>query len=269
MLDSGGYGPVTIAQSVSIIAPAGVYAGISVLSGTGIMVNAPSGAVVLSGLTIDGLGGTIGIDFQIGDVLRLERITVSGFSSEFSSGLHASASAAIVIRDSVFAKNYWGTLITSYPSFVTLDIEHSEFSENFFGAWFGDNVKGVVSSSSFNGNVNSGAYVQPTTPVQSTTPAATAFMTFRNCVFSGNGGNGLVTGHPFLTNAVTVQITGSEFSDNGDAGIAPLFGYTTVSDSTVTRNLFGLTFSGGFSFQDNRLFANGTNGIFNGTVSKQ
>ena len=31
VLDSAGYGPVTITQSVSIIAPAGVYAGVSVI----------------------------------------------------------------------------------------------------------------------------------------------------------------------------------------------------------------------------------------------
>ena len=33
VLDSGGYGGATIAQAVSIIAPSGVYAGISVLGG--------------------------------------------------------------------------------------------------------------------------------------------------------------------------------------------------------------------------------------------
>jgi hypothetical protein len=33
VLDSAGYGPVTITKSISIIAPAGVYAGITVFSG--------------------------------------------------------------------------------------------------------------------------------------------------------------------------------------------------------------------------------------------
>ena len=39
VLDSAGYGPVTITKSVSIIAPPGVYAGVSVFSGDGITVN--------------------------------------------------------------------------------------------------------------------------------------------------------------------------------------------------------------------------------------
>jgi hypothetical protein len=34
MLDSAGYGIVSIAQDVSIIAPPGIYAGISVFAGT-------------------------------------------------------------------------------------------------------------------------------------------------------------------------------------------------------------------------------------------
>src|SRR5215471_13629595 len=40
VLDSAGYGAFTITQAVSIIAPPGIYAGISVFSGDGIDINA-------------------------------------------------------------------------------------------------------------------------------------------------------------------------------------------------------------------------------------
>src|SRR5215467_12306286 len=40
VLDSAGYGPFTITQAVSIIAPPGVYAGVSVFSGNGITITA-------------------------------------------------------------------------------------------------------------------------------------------------------------------------------------------------------------------------------------
>ena len=56
-MDSAGYGAVTITQSVSIIAPAGIYAGISVFGGDGVTVNAPGAIVVLRGLSINGQGG--------------------------------------------------------------------------------------------------------------------------------------------------------------------------------------------------------------------
>jgi len=46
VLESGGYGPVTIGKTVSIIASPGIYAGISVFSGSGITINAPSAIVV-------------------------------------------------------------------------------------------------------------------------------------------------------------------------------------------------------------------------------
>ena len=58
VLDSAGYGAVTINKSISIIAPPGVYAGVSVLSGNGITVNAPGATVALRGLSINGQGGS-------------------------------------------------------------------------------------------------------------------------------------------------------------------------------------------------------------------
>src|SRR5215467_2366523 len=60
VLDSAGYGPATITQPVSIIAPPGIYAGISVtLGGAGMTVNSGSGKVTLRGLTINNItGGT-------------------------------------------------------------------------------------------------------------------------------------------------------------------------------------------------------------------
>jgi hypothetical protein len=40
VLDSAGYGPVVITQAVSIIAPTGVYAGVSVFTGAGLLAGA-------------------------------------------------------------------------------------------------------------------------------------------------------------------------------------------------------------------------------------
>ena len=63
VLDSAGYGPVIINQSVAIIAPSGIYAGVSVFSDDGVTVNGDATAnVVLRGLTINGLGGEDYID---------------------------------------------------------------------------------------------------------------------------------------------------------------------------------------------------------------
>ncbi len=52
---------VAIGQSVSIVAPPGVYAGISVPSGAGVSVSGSGLRVVLRGLTINGQGGSVGV----------------------------------------------------------------------------------------------------------------------------------------------------------------------------------------------------------------
>src|SRR5882672_8829582 len=66
VLDSGGYGVVTIDKSVSIISPAGVYAGVSAFSGKAITISTASLTVVLEGLTLNGLGGANGIAQTLG-----------------------------------------------------------------------------------------------------------------------------------------------------------------------------------------------------------
>ena len=77
VLDSAGYGAVTIKQSVSIIASPGIYAGISVFGGDGVTVNAPGAIVVLRGLSINGQGGNNGISLQAAARVRVENCVVS------------------------------------------------------------------------------------------------------------------------------------------------------------------------------------------------
>ena len=79
VLDSAGYGTVTVTQSVSIVAPAGIYAGISVFAGNdGVTVSAgPADKVVLRGLVINGQGGQIGINFASGQILHIHDCIVS------------------------------------------------------------------------------------------------------------------------------------------------------------------------------------------------
>jgi len=60
VLDSAGYGPVTTTKSISIVAPPGIYAGISVLAGNGVTIDAPGATVVLRGLSINSQGGANG-----------------------------------------------------------------------------------------------------------------------------------------------------------------------------------------------------------------
>src|SRR5258706_80464 len=77
VLDSAGYGPVVISKSISLIAPAGVYAGLTVFTGDGITVNGPGIIVVLRGLSINGQGGGYGIALEQAAHLRIENCVIS------------------------------------------------------------------------------------------------------------------------------------------------------------------------------------------------
>src|SRR4029453_9540934 len=81
VLDSAGNGPVSITNSVSIVAAPGIYAGVTAFSGNGINVHGAGISVALKGLKINGQGGDTGIDFDLGAKLIIEDCEVSNFAS--------------------------------------------------------------------------------------------------------------------------------------------------------------------------------------------
>jgi hypothetical protein len=110
--DSGGYGAVSIDKSVSIIAPEGVYAGISVFSGDGIGIATAGVNVRLKGLTINGLGGTRGIHMTNGASLTVEGCVIRNFSSfPYGSGIAIDAGAQVHVLDSLLQGTYVGVSV--------------------------------------------------------------------------------------------------------------------------------------------------------------
>jgi len=84
VLDSAGYGPVTITQSLTITNPGGVEAGITAASGvTAITISAqPSDTVFLKGLTLEGGGiANNGINLISAGRLLVTSCVVSGFGA--------------------------------------------------------------------------------------------------------------------------------------------------------------------------------------------
>jgi hypothetical protein len=113
VIDSGGYGSVTITQSVSINAPTGIYAGISVSSGDGVLVNGTGIGVVLRGLSINNVGtGASGIVISDAARVTIERCAISGFTS----GLQSSGRTEINVTDSLFLANLTGVELLSSGS---------------------------------------------------------------------------------------------------------------------------------------------------------
>jgi hypothetical protein len=85
ILDTAGYGSMTIDKSITVIGPTGVYGGITVNTpgGAGITINAGDADVVkLRGLDIasSGAGGRYGINVVNAKAVHIEKTTISSFS---------------------------------------------------------------------------------------------------------------------------------------------------------------------------------------------
>ena len=263
VVDSAGYGPASIAQSVSIIAPPGVYAGISVFSGVGLTVNAPGAKVTLRGLTINSLGGTTGISFVAGLTLYLDSVDVTNFPT---AGLAASVGTAgsVLMTHSSFRDNGTGAIFGATSGALTVSIENSIFAHNGTGVSFQDRTLGSVHRSTMSGGTT-GLTIAPPTAGQ------TATIEVRDCTISDNSGAGITAtqagaGSPLnLFSLVSSQVSGNATG----VVVTGINSSAYVSDSTITRNATGVSpassgtiVSGG----DNRLVNNVSNGAFSSTV---
>jgi hypothetical protein len=156
VLDSGGYGPVTIGSSISLIAPPGVYAGVTAFSGNAITVNAgASDVVTLRGLTLTGLGGVNGVVFNSGGALYLQDDTIKGFQGY---GIEAFPNGSAIVRvldTTVTHAGNSGLLVGSQTSGqkVQATVVNSTFADCFHGieAYTGSEIsvdRGVATGNS-------------------------------------------------------------------------------------------------------------------------
>jgi hypothetical protein len=257
VLNSGGYGTVTITQSISLIAPPGIYAGISALSGNGITINAPGANVVLRGLSIIALGGTTGVDNLQADKVTIDncvissfsfdgvlvrgpidvRITDSTFRDNFNAGVEARAGAAVTVNRSSFAGNYYGIYLRSVePStYTAVYANETMFTRNRYGIYsYGDVdaiVRAFIARATFVGNTDCGV-----------------------CVFGP------------ATFAASAAVSDSMVAGPSGVGLAAdgLSANLVISNNTVTRNTVGLSQGGGADFLslgNNAVYANGTHDV--------
>ena len=202
VLDSAGYGAVTITQSVSIIAPAGIHAGITVFSGDGITVNIPGGVVVLRGLTISGQGGASGISLLAAQRLRIESCVISNMGVN---GVTYSVNATeLIVIDTIVRDNGGSGIGGDSNAFVVLDHVRSEHN--------GTNGFYMAAFASGEGNAS-----------------------VSDSVFALNGSNGIWVAATD-TSRMFAQIERSIVANNGDDGIRISAQQDAKLGATVTRN---------------------------------
>ena len=110
VLDSAGYGPAAITKSVSIIAPGGIYGGVTATGGDAITINGADVSVTLRGLTLKGFGGGAGIRFNAGAGLNIDRCDISGFTDQ-GIIIAAPGGGVVHLSDSFVHANYIGIYV--------------------------------------------------------------------------------------------------------------------------------------------------------------
>ena len=263
VIDSAGYGAFVITKPVSVIAPEGVYAGVSVFAGTGIVVNPVLGNVTLRGLTINAQGGSTGIDYQTGDALYLDNVIVNGFPTVGLNVL-AAATGTVQVHDSLFRGNGIGaTFGTTGGTTAVLKvvINNSNFDGNTTGVRFtGSSALGEIRETTLAGGTL-GAFLSPTVA------GAVTRVDFIESTITRNTTGIQAQGGAGTTN---VGVSASMISGNTTGVATGAGGNVFLTSSTITRNGTGLSNAGGsiVSGQLNRLYNNTPNGSFGSTVPR-
>jgi hypothetical protein len=240
-IDSGGYGTVTITQSISLIAAPGAYAGISVFAGANGINIATAGVVVaLKGLTINGMGGDYGINMTSGSSLTVENCSFSNFGTFLKGGIHVVGAIGVRILNSVFRDNSWGVWIDDG---ATASISGSQFYGNYVAADISVHTAGAISTMTVEHSLASNGsygfvaedYAAGTTHLYITDSVVTGNSTFGIGVYADSSGTS------------DGSITNSLISGNGGSGIrsSNSGAKLVVSGSTVTNNSIGLNLTNG------------------------
>lgn len=278
VLDSAGYGPVTVTQSVSIIAPAGVYAGISVPGGgTGITITSTGVAVVLRGLTIVGTGD--GLRMTNGSRLTVERCEFAGLVYGLALNV---ANNVVFINDTTIRDNLIGIDMTESTNLTmdrsrveantgaglqgingpTVSISNSVFARNQGSAvWImGGDAALTISDTTISdnqsaiqtgGNVGVPSYLRIirgtiTNNSEGIYLVAHAKATIADSLIAGNMGYGLLVSGAGDSNAVSATVTGNRITNNAKGIWVFMLGeLRTSQDNIVDSNAVDIDSSTG------------------------
>jgi hypothetical protein len=240
VLDSAGYGAVPISQSVSIVAPDGVYAGIQVTSGNGVTVSGPGIQVTLRGLTIKGLGGFYGVYFQSGASLRVEHCEISNMLHR---SINMEASGQLLVTDSIIRDG--GSIGISPPT---------------GGATTLNRVQVIASGLALEGGtiiVRDSVVSRGPIFIESVQPGVPVAVTIERSIVSGNLASGIG-----VAGTARLILTGSTVTDNGGDGVAAFPGATVIASGNTVAGNGGVGFyAGGTAFEsagNNTLSHNGS-----------
>jgi len=229
VLDSGGYGPVTITQSLTIEAPPGVLAFIHPPAGDAITVNAGvSDVVVLRGLVLNGSTGN-GIIVNTAGTVHIENCVISGFRGGLSaSGLFLGlAGSNMFVKDTIFRQNQFGARFQNGRT----SIDHCRFEGNLADGVLVEGGVVTIRDSVSAGNGGSGFAVFPV-PFTS----QSAILNVYQCMSTNNGFGGL-SAENIGTGSAIARVANSSVSENTGVGLLNGGGGGSVTFASLGNNL--------------------------------
>lgn len=296
VLDSAGYGPLTITGPISLIAPAGVYAGISVSSGPGILVTAGSSdVVVLRGLSINNIGGgTSGIVASTGLRVMIDRCSISGFSSGAGIALTTAALTDLDVTDTLVRDNSVGVQLATSGILSQVTLSRVRIESNLTGV----DVTGssvffrLIDSTIANGNgdaihinplasrtvrfdVQRGEIVGNNIAINASAANASVRINgiINDVLVAENGSFGIVANASGAGASALLSVTNSVIRYNGSGLRSAGTGAIMSKNNLITDNAFDIAAIGAGAFmltgQGNTIFNNTTAGTFTGTVTPQ
>jgi hypothetical protein len=232
VLDSAGYGPVSITKSVSIIAPPGIYAGISVFSENGIDISAGvNDVVILRGLSVNGLGGSVGINFNSGKALYVENCVVGGFTY---CGISFHNAGQLFVKETDVRENgSTGIQIYTSSGSATGVLDRVHLKNSFQGLGIGPNTSVTIRDSTVAGNSYAGISVSPSLP-------GNGEASVDNCTMKGNG-IGIIANA--AASGALIRVSNSTVTKNGtgwsavSGGIILSRGNNTVEGNTTNGSV--------------------------------
>ncbi|MEA2903504.1 MAG: hypothetical protein QOI12_891 [Alphaproteobacteria bacterium] len=252
ILDTAGYGSLTITKSISIVNPGGVEAGILASAGGDALTIAAAGSDVISlrGLTIEGAGsGANGIVLTTGGKLTIVDSVVRGFTANGINIAPSSGATTFFIGNTLVSDNgSIGIRIAPPLGIATASGSMNHVAANNNGAngihvsgalTFGAAMKVTITNSVATGNTSVGILCE-----SADTYAATRVVVTNSSV-SGNG-YGVYTGGSTSTAPAFLWISSSVASSNANYGLYNAIGSSghmfTFGNNVVVGNTSGPSF---------------------------
>ena len=235
VLDSGGYGPVTITQAVTIEAPPGVVAFIHPSAGDAVTINAGlSDKVVLRGLVLNG-GPASGVTANTVGTLSVEGCAISGFAVF---GVHMTAAGQLVVKNTDVKSCGVGVGIHNTSGTVKAAIDHCHLDGNTEGFRAATTSPGGSTTVATNSTANNNAFGW----ICGDSATGLDLLNLEFCSGSENSANGALGNSNNA--ASTLRVSNSIFSNNHDFGVSEgnVCVVLTRGNNTVTGNGLGNLF---------------------------